>query len=149
MNRSIIVLVLFVGGIVQAAAQTDSGKTTVKYYEINAGAAYLGRSYTETGLFPGASFLWGRTDYFANGKVVDRQIGVAFPTIVTGKIGIGYGSEKGAMLVGIRPWPPTGYLQGNISTGTGTLLLTAEITSPEFGYSSIFTAGYRWNRKSN
>lgn len=129
----------------EASGQTPSA--VVNYREVNVGVAFLGRQYTESGMFPGASYLWGRTTYSSNGLVVDRQAGIALPTIVTGKIGVGYGSEKGSALVGIRPWPPTGYLQGNIPTTNGMLCFTAEVTDPRIGFSSIFTAAYRWKRK--
>lgn len=145
-RKAMLIVILLFAGIQGIFAQADNGQTIVRYRELNMGVAYMGRDYTETGFFPGASFLWGRTSYSAGGLVVDRQLGVAFPTILTGKIGVGYGSEKGAALVGIRPWPPSAYIQGNIGTTKGTVVFTAELSHPEFGYSSIFTAGYRWNR---
>ena len=39
--------------------------------------------------FPGASFLFGKTNYNSNNTLLDYQIGIAFPSIVTGKIGFG------------------------------------------------------------
>ena len=43
-----------------------------------------------------------------NNCLLDMEIGLAFPTIVTGKIGFGFfidKKEKSAIVLGIRPWP--------------------------------------------
>ena len=41
------------------------------------------------GIWPGASFLIGRKKFYSRGKFTDAQIGVAFPTGLTAKIGVG------------------------------------------------------------
>ena len=76
------------------------------YKEINIGIALF-----DDGGFPGASFLFGKTNYFSNNTLLDYQLGVAFPSIVTGKIGFGIGNEDFATIIGIRPWPTCPYLQ--------------------------------------
>ena len=62
-------------------------------------------------IWPGASFLWGKTIYFNNNTVLDYQAGLAFPTIATGKIGFGFGGSNFAAIFGFRPYPATTYLQ--------------------------------------
>tara|TARA_B100002019_G_scaffold171373_1_gene148127 strand:- start:1341 stop:1727 length:387 start_codon:yes stop_codon:yes gene_type:complete len=76
------------------------------YKEINIGIALF-----DDGGFPGASFLFGKTNYFSNNTLLDYQLGVAFPSIVTGKIGFGIGNEDFATIIGFRPWPTCPYLQ--------------------------------------
>ena len=76
------------------------------YKEINIGIALF-----DDGGFPGASFLFGKTNYFSNNTLLDYQLGIAFPSIVTGKIGFGIGDEDFATIIGIRPWPTCPYLQ--------------------------------------
>ena len=76
------------------------------YKEINLGIAL----FDDSG-FPGASFLFGKTNYYTNNTLLDYQLGVAFPSIVTGKIGFGIGNEDFATIIGVRPWPTCAYLQ--------------------------------------
>lgn len=77
------------------------------YKEFNFGIAVV----DATGAFPGASFLIGNTNYYSNNTLLDYQIGVAFPSVVTGKVGFGIGNEDLATIIGFRPWPTCPYLQ--------------------------------------
>tara|TARA_B000000441_G_C21735913_1_gene349848 strand:+ start:1338 stop:1754 length:417 start_codon:yes stop_codon:yes gene_type:complete len=77
------------------------------YKEFNLGIAIMDNDFA----FPGASFLFGKTNYFSNNTLLDYQLGVAFPSIVTGKIGFGIGNEDFATIIGFRPWPTCPYLQ--------------------------------------
>ena len=79
------------------------------YKEFNFGIAVLDGS-----AFPGASFLIGNTSYYSNNTLLDYQIGIAFPSIVTGKVGFGIGNEDFATIIGFRPWPTCPYLQLSI-----------------------------------
>ena len=79
------------------------------YKEFNFGIAVL-----DGAAFPGASFLIGKTNYYSNNTLLDYQIGVAFPSIVTGKVGFGIGNEDFAAIIGFRPWPTCPYLQLSI-----------------------------------
>ena len=63
------------------------------------------------GIFPGASYLWGKTHYYNNNTILDYQGGIALPTIVTGKIGFGVVSSNFATIIGIRAYPTTAYIQ--------------------------------------
>ena len=50
--------------------------------------------------FPGASFLFGQTNYNSNNTLLDYQIGIAFPSILTGKVGFGIGDKDFATIIG-------------------------------------------------
>ena len=60
------------------------------------------------------SFLIGKTNYYSNNTLLDYQAGLAFPSIVTGKLGFGIGDEDFATIIGFRPWPISSYLQFSI-----------------------------------
>ena len=78
------------------------------YYEFNVGIF----SPVDGGIiFPGASFLIGEKNYYENNTLLDYQIGLAFPSIVTAKIGFGLGDEKYATIFGIRAYPTSIYIQ--------------------------------------
>ena len=76
------------------------------YKEFNFGIAVLDGS-----AFPGASFLIGNTNYYSNNTLLDYQIGIAYPSYFTGKVGFGIGNEDFAVIIGFRPWPTCSYLQ--------------------------------------
>ena len=46
--------------------------------------------------------------------MLDYQAGIAFPTIVTGKLGFGWGDEDFATIIGFRVWPSCPYIQISI-----------------------------------
>lgn len=98
MKKIILILSLF-----PLLTYSQSNNT---YKEINIGIALF-----DDGGFPGASFLFGKTNYYTNNTLLDYQLGVAFPSIVTGKIGFGIGNEDFATIIGVRPWPTCAYLQ--------------------------------------
>ena len=98
MKRIILILSLF-----PLLTFSQSNNT---YKEINIGIAL----FDDSG-FPGASFLFGKTNYYTNNTLLDYQLGVAFPSIVTGKIGFGIGNEDFAAIIGVRPWPTCAYFQ--------------------------------------
>lgn len=56
-------------------------KENRKFTEINIGVTDFG--------FPGASILWGQTFEFPKNKVVEYQLGIAFPTFGTAKFAAG------------------------------------------------------------
>ena len=95
----------------------------------------------EGGVFPGASYLWGKTHYY-NNTLLDYQAGFAFPTIVTGKIGFGLGGSNFATIIGFRPWPSTAYLQFSINQRFN---FSIEVIVPElYGEGFILTYGIRF-----
>tara|TARA_B100000902_G_C26616679_1_gene577786 strand:- start:31 stop:420 length:390 start_codon:yes stop_codon:yes gene_type:complete len=107
------------------------------YKEFNFGIAVMDNDFA----FPGASFLFGNTHFYTNNTLLDYQLGVAFPSVVTGKIGFGIGNEDFATIIGIRPWPTCPYLQLSIKEKHNLSL--------EYGFYEdyeivIFTYGFRF-----
>lgn len=93
-------------------------------------------------VFPGASFLWGKT-YQNNKRIFEWQGGLAFPTIVTGKLTLAHGKLDKYSGISLRVWPPTIGPQFKINK----LTLSAEIGPDPFynldGVWGIFTVGFR------
>ena len=75
-------------------------KKSRQFREINGGAADAW-----VGWFPGGSVLWGTTTQYNNKLVGEYQVGLAFPSIVTGKCAVGLGNLDYNLLLGLRPWP--------------------------------------------
>ena len=90
------------------------------YKEMNIGIFLDGITINETidsdFSFPGVSFLWGKNKYYQNNVFLDYQVGLALPTIVTGKVGFGISNNSRTIAIssGLRPWPASVYLQLNI-----------------------------------
>lgn len=88
--------------------------SSTSYLELNVGAATFSDSY----VFPGASFLLGSTLKFYDRFLIDVEGGIAFPTVITAKLGMGFSvdSQNGDLNVvgGIRPYPFTLYIQSTI-----------------------------------
>ena len=90
-------------------------------------------------VFPGASFLWGKT-YQNNKRIFEWQAGVAFPTVVTGKLTLAHGKLDKYTGISLRVWPPTIGPQFKINR----LTLSAEVgPEPDDGFWGIFTVGFR------
>lgn len=131
------------------------------YIELNAGIANIPElGGGDISLFPGASFLVGKRFEQSDGNLIlDMEIGLAFPTIATGKIGGGFflnKEEKSAIIVGIRPWPLHFYTQVNLpERPKGQFIISLEagsalIGEPDLEEMSAFSTiilnmGYRWN----
>jgi len=101
--RLLIALVAFVWPL-NFFAQESS-----RYVETNAGLSYT----EEIGLAPGISFLYGQRKFLSNTTFLDVQGGVAFPSIVTMKVGCGYRSAVSGFSAstGVRIWPAHAYVQ--------------------------------------
>ena len=104
------------------------------YVEFNAGIAYIPDVGLDISIFPGASFLVGKRFEQADGKLIlDMEIGLAFPTIATAKIGGGFylnKEQKLSIIAGIRPWPLHLYTQINLPEGPkGQFILSFEVGS--------------------
>lgn len=101
--KKIILVLLFFPLFIQA-------QNTIPYVEVNAGIS--------TGVvpfFPGASVLYGATTKYNSGIILDYEAGIAFPSLITFKGGVGYDFNGTQVSVGIRPWPATTYGQVEIS----------------------------------
>ena len=121
---------------------------TIKYVELNTGFS--------TGIvpfFPGGSILVGSTHRFNNGIIFDYEGGVAIPSIVTGKAGVGCNIQSTIVTFGIRPWPSSVYAQIELlrPSKSSDIVLTAEgMIGNVFiqeRTESIFTIGWRWKNK--
>ena len=118
---------------------------TVKYVELNTGFS--------TGIvpfFPGGSILVGATHRFDSGIVLDYEGGVAIPSIVTGKVGVGCDINSATITFGVRPWPSSIYAQVELlrPNKSSDIVLTAEgMIGNVFVQNSIFTIGWRWKNK--
>lgn len=114
-----------------------------KYKELNVGIYYDPNFIT----WPGASFLFGKTVYFSDNLFSDIQLGLAFPSIGTAKVGLGLGDSMNSVQFGLRPFPTSFYLQ---YTWREKRLLAFEImptntyTNPDKYLKFIFNYGYRW-----
>lgn len=85
------------------------------YIEYNGGIAILGSNSYDIELGPGASALIGKQfDFTKTPFLLDMQIGLAFPSILTAKVGVGsllYRKTGTALTFGVRPWPLHLYTQ--------------------------------------
>ena len=85
------------------------------YIEYNGGIAILGYNSYSIDLGPGASALIGKQfDVTSTPFLFDMQIGLAFPSILTAKVGVGsllYRKTGTALTFGLRPWPLHLYTQ--------------------------------------
>ena len=71
------------------------------FTEINLGFADV----VWVGWFPGASVLYGQIFQINRNVVAEYQGGYAFPAVVTGKTGIGFGNLDYNVMLSLRPWP--------------------------------------------
>lgn len=111
-----LVLALFM--VAQASAQEDatsaqSGSSfepfNQSYIDANFGLANIDGEF----VFPGVSFLVGKRMFVSQRVFVDGQLGLAFPSILTAKLGAGVHNPANGWSVaaGLRPWPTHWYLQ--------------------------------------
>jgi hypothetical protein len=126
---------------------SNSQPVKKKYIEVNTGFA--------TGIvpfFPGASVLYGATNYYPSGFLLDYEGGLAFPTALTGKIGFGCLVNKDEITVGIRPFPATYYAQIRIDRPTKNSDIILSVESGLYyrsllSQTAIITIGWRWDNK--
>ena len=122
--------------------------------EWNAGVSYIDLDE----YFPGCSYLIGTTYITKSNIVLDAQIGLAFPTLITGKVGVGIKAENAIITAGIRPYPSHAYVQLQwlpknkhysfiFSFEESALSMTDNYDWDGWSAFSIrlATVGYRWN----
>ena len=114
------------------------------FKELNAGICYFG----DEDIYPGFSFLWGKSIYYSNNTALEFQAGVAFPTFLTAKIGYGVGNIDSKFLISVRPLPLSIGLQYDTKKRTFSLekLIGGFVESfgnGTFGDSWIATIGFR------
>ena len=91
-----------------ACGQKEFQPYSQTYKESNYGISLFG-SY----LAPGCSMLFGKRKFYSEKMFFDMQVGLAFPTLATGKIGVGkYNFKKEtSSSFGLRIWPAHIYIQ--------------------------------------
>ena len=108
--------------------------------------------------FPGCSYLIGTTYITKSNLVLDAQIGLAFPTLATGKVGVGFKAKNAIITAGIRPFPSHLYIQIQWSPNNKhrSFIFSFEEAANNmarndnwegwsFNSYRLATVGYRWN----
>ena len=108
-------------------------QSTQSFKELNAGIM------TSWIVAPGASFLWGKT-YHNNKRIFEWQAGVAFPTLVTGKLTLAHGKFDKYSGISLRVRPPTIGPQFKINRLTLSAEVGPDLVDSVWG---IFTVGFR------
>jgi len=149
MKAIILSILIFIGIECEAQEQFTS-------LEWNAGVSASDADEGE--YFPGCSYLIGTTYITESNVVVDAQIGLAFPTGVTGKVGVGFKGENAIITAGIRPYPSHVYLQlqwlpsnkhhsfiFSFEESANSITGNYNWEGPSFYSVRLATVGYRWN----
>jgi hypothetical protein len=145
--KKLIVLLICLVTLSQANAQSKKRS----YLEINGGAAVL---LGDDEVLGGMSFLIGQQRYLNDVFFLEYQIGVAFPSVATAKLGAGFSGKVVGLSVGARIFPSFLYGQVQFNLPNGQLNFSAETSpfikqdfdlGPSFGAKQIFTCGYQWN----
>ena len=113
-----------------------------KFIEFNIGLAAID-GYDFNDAFPGASILFGQTRQISDNGIFEYQVGIAAPSIVTGKVAVGYGNLKNNIALAVRPWPLFFGPQAKI----GNFAFSFEVgTDSEISFDAGFisTVAYRW-----
>lgn len=152
--KKLIFLIFFIGNILNIHGQNKYSRT---YRELNTGVALLNKySTTELGdLLIGLSFVSGKQNYFSENFFFEYQMGLALPSIVTGKIGIGATGKVFGGSIGVRVFPTFVYGQIHFRFQKSQLNFSAEVSpfynynsgneiGPSLGSNAIFTCGYQW-----
>ena len=129
----------------------SGGITKTSFFEWNFGVAFVSFDTNHNFYFPGSSALWGTTFINQDNLIIEYEVGFAFPTLVTGKIGVGKRFNNTNVVVGLRPWPLNLYAQTSFSTNKNRSWIASIEFSPltsrniSIGSPVNFNVGYRWN----
>ena len=147
MRAIILSILIFIGIECEAQEQFTS-------LEWNTGVSYIDLD----GYFPGCSYLIGTTYITKSNLVLDAQIGLAFPTFVTGKIGFGLKAKNSIITAGIRPFPAHAYIQMQWSPNNKHRSFIFSFEESAYSMTNDYdwdglsaysirlaTVGYRWN----
>ena len=102
------------------AGATEGFREAKNYIDAAYGVAFLDGGVERLGVpFPGASFLVGRRSFFTETMFLDGEVGLAFPSIGTGKFGVGrLNPNTGkSIALGVRPYPAHLYIQFGADKG--------------------------------
>ena len=150
----IFIFVLFFALSIKAQKSTKFSDTVysneitkISFFEFNFGVALV--SFDSDGYipFPGGSVLWGTTFINQDNFIFEYEVGFAFPTLVTGKIGVGKRFNNTNVIIGVRPWPFNLYLQTSFSsTKDKSWIASIEGNPLREGFTiGNINVGYRWN----
>ena len=139
-----------------AEVQLREEKSKYNFIEWNFGLAYLEGGDVPFPL-PGTSVLFGGTHINTNNFIFEYEVGLALPSIVTGKLGIGRRFNKTDVIVGVRPFPFNLYLQSSFANKQKGYWISSVEFNPlyntetplSFGSTAILNFGYRWNLIKN
>lgn len=133
-----------------------------QYYSLELNAGICQPSDHWFGPFPGSSYLIGSTYISKKNIVLESQIGLAFPSVGTAKIGIGgiSATNNTILTVGIRPYPSHAYIQAQWISKKKNIAFTASYEESAYsllnssgGYKyedvsfysvRLITIGYKW-----
>ena len=124
------------------------GQTTEKKsLELNVGVASVDEYDFSDIVSPGLSVLYVKTTSYRGGLVKEAQIGLAAPSIITAKLGVGFGNLDNNILFSLRPWPFFVGPQLKLYNFTASFEIGL---NNEFSFESglIATLGYRWKLKN-
>ena len=110
--RTLLLALVVCSASLESEAQEGKSSADVEYYfDSNLG-------WTEPEGFPGASLLGGVRKVFESGFILEAEAGLAFPTVMTGKAGVGIQRFAGgpSTTLGLRPWPLHAYFQQSFPT---------------------------------
>ena len=148
-----IFLILFLVFCSNSFTQKSNNRS---YLELNSGIAVFEEFSSfgpSGGFFPGISFLIGNQSFIFQNIFFESQIGLALPSIVTAKIGLGFINKGIGASIGMRLYPTMGYAQIHLPTSNGQFNISAEVSpltyssfeSYSLGARNIFALGYQWN----
>ena len=154
--KKLLLLTLLIPGLLwsqnkQFYVEASGGiSTTINYEDQVVDPVDMSVTY-EDNVNPTASLMFGANINMGDYSLVDVQIGLSYPYIVTGKIGVGsyFGErEQITFIVGCRPYPLTAYTQLNFRPNTGMqIVLSGELGTGgdvSLGTRSLINAGLRF-----
>ena len=131
------------------AQENSSVQSKNSFVEWNFGVADID---DEDLVFPGTSVLWGKTYINENDFIFEYEAGLALPSLVTGKVGIGKQFNTIKVIMGVRPFPFNLFMQSSFTNGKKGYWITSVEFNPlnsdinlSFGSRAILNFGYRWN----
>jgi len=156
MMKKILLLILLIPELLYSQnklfyVEVNAGvSTTVNYEDEVVDIVDMGVTYENNDRFMGSLSI-GTNIPMGDYSLIDIQLGLSYPYIVTGKVGVGsyYGErEQIAIILGVRPYPLMGYAQLNIRPNTGLhFVVCGEIgtgSDISLGTRSMFNFGLRY-----
>lgn len=154
--KKLLLLTLLLPGFIYSQSkqfyiEANGGmSTTINYEDEVVDIVDMSVTY-EDNIRPTASLMVGANIDMGDNSLIDIQVGLSYPYIFTGKIGVGsyYGkNEQFAIIIGCRPYPLSGYAQLNFRPNTGLqIVVSGELGTggdASLGTRSLINAGLRF-----